>query len=113
VLFAVAAGGDQVALSLVERQAAEICVMAAAAMRRVDVVPAGTPVVLGGGVLEARDPRLLAAVHRQLAEAAPGAIACVLDVPPIVGAALLGLDHRGAGAAACRRLRNSYRLSTA
>jgi N-acetylglucosamine kinase-like BadF-type ATPase len=109
VLFTVAADGDPVALSLVERQAAEICVMAAAAMRRIGLPSAATPVVLGGGVLEARDPLLLAAIDRQLAEAAPGATARVLDVPPIAGAALLGLDHVGAPAGAHRQLRARYR----
>lgn len=113
LLFTVAAGGDQVALSLVERQATEICTMAVAAMRRIDVVPTGTPVVLGGGVVEARDPLLLAAVDRQLAAAAPGAIARVLDLPPIAGAALLGLDHLGAAAAAHQHLRDAYRRGRA
>jgi N-acetylglucosamine kinase-like BadF-type ATPase len=96
VLFAVAALGDPVARSLVTRQAGEICVMATAAMRQLDMAPAGTPVVLGGGLLESRDPLLLSEVDRQLAEAAPGATARVLDVPPIAGAALLGLDYVGA-----------------
>ena len=109
VLFKVAADGDQVALSLVERQAAEICAMAEAAMRRIALPPAGTPVVLGGGVLEARDPLLLAAIDRELARSAPGATARVLDAPPIAGAALLGLDHVGAQAAAHESLRDYYR----
>jgi N-acetylglucosamine kinase-like BadF-type ATPase len=111
VLFAVAADGDQVAVSLVERQATEICAMAEAAMRRVNLTPAGTPVVLGGGVLQARDPLLLAAIDRQLALVAPGAVACVLDAPPIVGAALLGLDHVAAPAEARQRLRDRYRTT--
>jgi N-acetylglucosamine kinase-like BadF-type ATPase len=109
VLFRVAADGDPVALSLVERQAAEICAMATAAMRRIDLRPAGTPVVLGGGVLEARNPLLLAAIDRQLADTAPGATTHVLDVPPVAGAALLGLDHLGAPSTARERLRDYYR----
>jgi N-acetylglucosamine kinase-like BadF-type ATPase len=109
VLFAAAAGGDPVARALVERQAAEICVMAAAAMRQLGMNPAGVPVVLGGGVLESRDPLLLAEIDRQLAEAAPGATARVLDVPPIAGAALLGLDYVGAPTAPKLRLRTCYR----
>jgi N-acetylglucosamine kinase-like BadF-type ATPase len=112
VLFVVAADGDPVALSLVERQAAEVCAMAEGAMRQIGLPPAGTPVVLGGGVLEARDPLLLAEIDRQLAVAAPGAFARVLDVPPIAGAALLGLDHTGASAAARQRLRGSYQALT-
>jgi N-acetylglucosamine kinase-like BadF-type ATPase len=109
VLFAVAGLGDPVARSLVDRQAAEICRMAAAAMRRLEMAPAGTPVVLGGGLLESHDPLLLAAVDRELAEAAPGATARVLDVPPVAGAALLGLDYVGAPTTPKLRLRACYR----
>jgi N-acetylglucosamine kinase-like BadF-type ATPase len=109
VLFTVAAQGDRVARSLVDRQAAEICVMAAAAMRQLSMAPAGVPVVLGGGLLESRDPLLLSAVSRHLAEAAPGATARVLDVPPVAGAALLGLDYVGAPTAPKLRLRACYR----
>jgi N-acetylglucosamine kinase-like BadF-type ATPase len=112
VLFAVAAHGDQVARSLVDRQAAEICVMAAAAMRQLGMAPAGVAVVLGGGVLESRDPLLLAEVDRQLAEAAPGATARLLDVPPVAGAALLGLDYVGAPATPKLRLRACYRAAS-
>jgi len=32
----------------------------------------------------------------------------VTDVPPVAGAALLGLDHLGAGTGAERRLRAAY-----
>jgi N-acetylglucosamine kinase-like BadF-type ATPase len=112
VLFASAAGGDPVARSLVERQATEICVWAAAAMRQLGMAPAGVPVVLGGGVIESRDPLLLAAVDRQLAAAAPGATARLLDVPPIAGAALLGLDYVGAPTTPKLRLRACYRQAT-
>jgi len=113
VLFAVAAGGDEVARSLVSRQAAEIQLMAVAAMRRLGMAPAGVTVVLGGGVLESRDPLLLGEIGRRLATAAPGAVARVLDVPPVAGAALLGLDHVAATTAAGRRLRGQYRAGPA
>jgi len=113
VLFAVAALGDPVARSLVTQQATEICVMAAAAMRQLGMTPAGTPVVLGGGLLESRDPLLLAEVDRQLAEAAPGASSRVLDVPPVAGAALLGLDYVGAPTTPKLRLRGCYRAVSA
>jgi N-acetylglucosamine kinase-like BadF-type ATPase len=111
VLFRVAALGDPVARSIVTRQATEICAMAAAAMRQLEMAPAGVPVVLGGGILESRDPLLLSEVDRQLAEACPGAIARVIEAPPIAGAALLGLDHIGAPTAPKLRLRACYRAS--
>jgi N-acetylglucosamine kinase-like BadF-type ATPase len=109
VLFTVAAAGDQVARDLVERQAEEICVMAVTAMRRLGVPAAGTPVVLGGGLLEARDTLLTSAVEERLAAAAPGATPRVVDIPPIAGAALLGLDYLDAGEDAAQRLRQCYR----
>jgi N-acetylglucosamine kinase-like BadF-type ATPase len=109
VLFTVAGLGDPVARSLVDRQAAEICLMAVAAMRQLGMAPTGTPVVLGGGVVESRDPLLLSEIDRHLAETAPGATARVLDVPPVAGAALLGLDYVGAPAASRLRLRACYR----
>jgi N-acetylglucosamine kinase-like BadF-type ATPase len=111
VLFRVAALGDPVARSIVTRQAAEICAMAAAAMRQLEMAPAGVPVVLGGGILESRDPLLLSEVDRQLTEACPGAIARVIEAPPVAGAALLGLDHIGAPTAPKLRLRACYRAS--
>ncbi len=107
VLLPVAASGDPVARSLVSRQAEEIQLMAVAAMRRAGLAPAGVTVVLGGGGLESRDPLLLGEIDRQLARAAPGAVARVLDVPPVAGAALLGLDHVAATATAGQRLRLS------
>ena len=85
--------------------------MAAAAMRQLGMAAGGVPVVLGGGLLESRDPLLLAAVNRQLAETAPGATARVLDVPPVAGAALLGLDYVGAPTAPKLRLRACYRTN--
>ena len=106
VLFATAAAGDTVALSLIERQAEEITAMAVTAIRRLDLDGGLTiPVVLGGGVLEARSPLLTEAITRRLAEQAPGSTARVVDSPPVTGAALLGLDYLGAGPAAETRLR--------
>jgi N-acetylglucosamine kinase-like BadF-type ATPase len=111
VLFAVAATGDPVACDLVARQADEVCLMAVTAMRRLGLPSSEIPVVLGGGLLEANDPILLGAIERRLAADAPGAVPRVVDVPPVAGAALLGLDHVGADAAAERRLRRGYRAT--
>ena len=70
VLFATAEAGDAVALSLIERQAEEICAMAVTAISRLGLTPATAeiPVVLGGGVLEARNPLLTDAITRRLAQ---------------------------------------------
>lgn len=82
--------------------------MAVTAMRRLGLPASGTPVVLGGGLLEARDKLLTTAVEERLAAAAPGAVPRVVTIPPIAGAALLGLDYLGAEASAARRLRQWY-----
>jgi hypothetical protein len=77
-------------------------------MRRLDLTALATPVVLGGGVLAARDPLLTAWVAERLAAGAPNAVVHIVDVPPVVGAALLGLDRIGAEPAAAERLRATY-----
>ena len=108
VLLAVAAAGDEVARKLVLRQAEEISIMALTAMRRLGLTELPTPVVLGGGVLTARDPLLITEITNRITAAAPEAVVIVVAVPPVAGAALLGLDHVGAGPDAERRLRAAY-----
>jgi hypothetical protein len=77
-------------------------------MRRLGLTGLATPVVLGGGLLAARDPLLTAAVIERVKAGAPHAAVRISDVPPVAGAALLGLDHLGAGPEAERRLRAIY-----
>ena len=64
--------------------------------------------MLGGGVITARNSQLLSGITGQLIQAAPRAQVRIIDVPPVVGAALLGLDHVHAPAAAESRLRAAY-----
>ncbi|MFJ3790718.1 N-acetylglucosamine kinase [Kitasatospora sp. NPDC090091] len=108
VLFAVAEGGDQVARELIDRQADEIVRLAVVALGRLDLLDEPTPVVLGGGVLASRQPLLLDNVTARLAAAAPRAEPRVVVAPPVLGAALLGLDHLGAGPGAQARVREAY-----
>jgi N-acetylglucosamine kinase-like BadF-type ATPase len=118
VLFAAATDGDQAAVSLVERQGEEISLMILAAQRQLSLSPADPmPVILGGGLLQARNPLLTQTITRRLASAIPGATPRIVDTPPIVGAALLGLDHLAAAAdsgrgvapaAAAARLREGF-----
>ena len=108
VLLRAADEGDSVAATVVNRLADEISVMAITAMRRLDLTRLATPVVLGGGVITARNPLLMSGITGQLAKAAPGAEVRVIDVPPVAGAALLGLDHVAAPPSAAARLRAAY-----
>ncbi|MFB9962951.1 N-acetylglucosamine kinase [Sinosporangium siamense] len=107
-LFATAAAGDAVAVSLVERMADEIAAMGGVAARRIALHDVPVEVVLGGGVLTARDPLLTDLVERRFAGLMPQAKLVVTDVPPIVGAALLGLDAIGATEEAKARLRARF-----
>jgi N-acetylglucosamine kinase-like BadF-type ATPase len=108
VLFAVAAAGDEVASALVRRQAEEVVALAVAAMRRLGVLGEPIPVVLGGGVITAGHPQLMDEIVRLLAREAPLAEPTVVHAPPVLGAALLGLDRWGAPTAVRDRLRRSF-----
>jgi N-acetylglucosamine kinase-like BadF-type ATPase len=108
VLFTVARGGDEIALDLVRRLAGEVCVMATAAIGRLGLDDQPVPVVLGGGVLTARDPLLTAEIIRRFADEAPLTTPRIVDIPPVAGAALLGLDYTGAEPSAKARLREAY-----
>ena len=108
VLFEVAAAGDAVARDLVARLADEVILMAATAMRRLGLLGADTDVVMGGGVLAARDPLLVSELKARLGRAAPQATARFASLPPIAGAALLGLEHVHATPAARQRLRAAF-----
>ncbi|GAA0484415.1 BadF/BadG/BcrA/BcrD ATPase family protein [Streptomyces sp. NPDC046215] len=108
VLFSVAAGGDAVARSVVGRLAEEVVAMARVALARLELLETAVPVVLGGGVLAARHPLLHDRVVELLAERAPKAVPLVVTAPPVLGAALLGLDRLGAPPEAYARLRAQY-----
>jgi N-acetylglucosamine kinase-like BadF-type ATPase len=108
VLFATAAAGDPVAGALVDRLAEEVVAMASVALDRLDLLDEEAPVVLGGSVLAARHPRLDGRIAELLAVRAPKAVVRVVTAPPVLGAALLGLDHMGAAAGVRERLRAQY-----
>ncbi|MFC1420374.1 N-acetylglucosamine kinase [Streptacidiphilus cavernicola] len=108
LLFAAAEDGDPVALALVDRQADEVFLMARSVLDRLDLAGTDVEVVLGGGILAGRHPLITETVEARLKEHAPAALPRYADVPPIAGAALLGLDHLGAGPDALARLRACY-----
>jgi N-acetylglucosamine kinase-like BadF-type ATPase len=96
VLFRVAVAGDGPARAAVERLADEVFLLARATLNRLDLRDQSTDVVLGGSVLAARHPLLMNGVSQRLAAYAPLANLLIVDDPPVVGAALLGLDAIGA-----------------
>jgi N-acetylglucosamine kinase-like BadF-type ATPase len=108
VLFEVADAGDVIAADVVRRQAEEVVTLAATAIRRLGVTDEPIDVVLGGGVLTAGHALLMDAITAGLAERAPKAAVRVVTAPPILGAALLGLERIGAPASAQARLRAEF-----
>ncbi|WP_374402669.1 N-acetylglucosamine kinase [Streptomyces sp. 35G-GA-8] len=108
VLFATSAAGDAVAHSVVDRLAEEVVVLASVALGRLGLLDEEVPVLLGGSVLAARHPQLDARIAELLAARAPKAVVEVVTAPPVLGAALLGLDQVGASAEAHARLGAHY-----
>ncbi|MDJ0340085.1 BadF/BadG/BcrA/BcrD ATPase family protein [Streptomyces sp. H10-C2] len=108
VLFSTADAGDPVARRIVRRQADEIVALAAVALGRLDLLDEEADVVLGGGVLAAGNPALMDAISEGLAVRAPKAVTRVVSAAPVLGAALLGLDHLAAEPAVHTRLRAHY-----
>jgi N-acetylglucosamine kinase-like BadF-type ATPase len=100
-----ASGSDPVAAAIVDRLAAEIVVLVQVTLRRLELTGGPVDVLLGGGLFQQADGRLLDAIHAGLRGAADEISLRVTASPPIVGAALLGLDELGAGAEAQERAR--------
>jgi N-acetylglucosamine kinase-like BadF-type ATPase len=104
VVFAEAAD-DPVAAEIVDHLAAEVVNLARVALERLGLTDETVEVMLGGGLFRSRDRRLLEEIDRGLRGVGPGLSARVTDSPPIVGAALLGLDEVGGDGDAAARLR--------
>jgi N-acetylglucosamine kinase-like BadF-type ATPase len=105
VVLEAASAGDAVAGAIVDTMADEVVTMVRALLRRLGMLRGEPDVVLGGGVFRSNDERLIGRVRAGVERVAPGASVVVLHAPPVVGAALLGLDALGAGAEAAERLR--------
>ena len=98
------ASDDAVAATIVDRLAVEVVTLVRVALERIG--PADDPdIVLGGGLMQARDARLLAGIESGLGELGVRHAPTVVDAPPVLGAALRGLDTLGAAPQAYARLR--------
>lgn len=115
VVFRAAREGDPVARGIVDRQADEVVAMAGTAIRRLRMAKLDVHVVLGGGIFRNDDAAFFERIQSGLELIAPAATTRVLTAPPVIGAALLGLDRLGASKAAQTRARRALtheRLST-
>jgi N-acetylglucosamine kinase-like BadF-type ATPase len=104
VVFA-AAADDAVAAEIVDRLAAEIVALARVAIERLDLAHEPVEVLLGGGLLQGGDGRLIDAIGEGMRRVASSIAVSRTASPPIVGAALLGLDALGAPPEAQARAR--------
>jgi N-acetylglucosamine kinase-like BadF-type ATPase len=104
---------DQVAAEIVQRQASEVATMARVALERLGLGDEPTEVLLGGGLLQSGNGRLSSAVEQELRRAAPCVTVKATSSPPIVGAALLGLDAIGASPEAQQRVREELEAAVA
>jgi N-acetylglucosamine kinase-like BadF-type ATPase len=84
---------DHVAAEIVDHLAEEVVTLIRVALERLGMTGAPVEVVLGGGLMQSGDARLISAVQSGLKEVAPAASAQVTSSPPVVGAALLALDE--------------------
>jgi N-acetylglucosamine kinase-like BadF-type ATPase len=107
VLFQVAATGDAVAAGVVKQLVDEIGTMVATTVRKLDMAGEAPVIILGGGVMTGVGRDVIDVIEQQCVAAAPRAEVRVVDIAPVVGAALLGLDTIGASATAKTRLRTS------
>jgi N-acetylglucosamine kinase-like BadF-type ATPase len=105
VVFEASRAGDAVAAGIVDHLANEVVAMAGAAIRRLRLQRAPVHVALGGGMFRNRDPRLLGGIDAGVLAIAPAATVRPIDGPPVLGAALIGLDSLGAPPEATARAR--------
>jgi N-acetylglucosamine kinase-like BadF-type ATPase len=99
------AASDTVAREILDRLADEITVLVRVSLKRLGLTEEPVEVLLGGGLVHAADGTLVRSVAERVATVAPAATVKSTSSPPVVGAALLGLDELGADAAARERLR--------
>jgi Predicted N-acetylglucosamine kinase len=93
VVFQAAVGGDAVAREILTRLSTELVAMAGALIRRLRMTRLDPDVVLAGGVFRAEDPVFYAQIEAGVRTVAPRARTVRLAAPPVLGAALIGLDR--------------------
>ena len=106
IVFSAAAAGDAVSRELIGMVADEVVATAGAAIRRLHLTRRAFDVVLGGGLFRSADGMLMSRVRKGIHAMAPQASLRRLDPPPVLGAALIGLDAIRSGPAARARLKS-------
>ena len=99
LVFRAAADGDAVAEGILDDLADEIVAWTVAMIRRLHLTRVDVPVVLAGGMFQTTHEPFLDRIRRRIAAVAPRAVVRLLAAPPVLGAALLGLDRSDLGQA--------------
>ena len=107
VVFRAATGGDAVSRELIANIADEVVVTANAAIRRLKLASRAFEVILGGGIFRSGDRRMLGRIRAGITDLAHRAEIVRLNAPPVVGAALIGLDEAQTSTAAQGPLRKA------
>ncbi len=93
LVFAAATDGDPVARAILDDLGDEVVAWAEAMIRRLHLTRNDVPVVLSGGIFRATYPPFVTRIRSRIEAIAPAARVRVLDAPPVLGAALIGLDR--------------------
>jgi N-acetylglucosamine kinase-like BadF-type ATPase len=104
---------DRVANELLARLTGEVAAFVHAAIERLELVDRVPEVLLGGGLMQAANGRLVRDTAVRLAGIGIAANVRAVSSPPIVGAALLALDDVGADPAAHARARHELERAAA
>jgi N-acetylglucosamine kinase-like BadF-type ATPase len=96
---------DDVATGIAERLVSEAVAFLRVTLERLELTGEPADVVLGGGLFQNDGAWLAGLIGERLGTVAPRASVTLVDAPPVVGAALLGLDDLGAEANAKERAR--------
>jgi N-acetylglucosamine kinase-like BadF-type ATPase len=107
VLLGAASAGDALAREAADTLADEIVAFVRAAVHRLGLEHEPVEVVLGGGVFDTEDEGFHTRIADGVHALAPEAVLIHLAAPPVLGAALLGLDAIGAGDDAEDRVREA------
>jgi N-acetylglucosamine kinase-like BadF-type ATPase len=109
VLLDAAAAGDAESRAATDVLADEVVTFAGAAITRLGLTSEPVEVVLGGGIFDTTYQGFHDRVAQGIAAVAPRALLVRLAAPPVLGAALLGLDALGVPEATKVRLSTALR----
>jgi N-acetylglucosamine kinase-like BadF-type ATPase len=93
LVFGAAADGDTVARTIVDDLGDEVVAWALAMIRRLHLTRIDVPVVLSGGIVRTTYEPFVVRIRSRIQAVAPAARVSVLEAPPVLGAALIGLDR--------------------